>query len=759
MDPRMKEADEALEQFRASRTAEGRFLSYCRGRSRSFRTRQAIVFVLFPVMYHLGGLQMAILAATVSVSGEAFDCYVLSRYAKRSALGDRLPPAIGLTTLTGGLQAGANAFAITLMFSLGHGDTRVLAGAACFAGILDAALVFSAHRGASIIRIIAYFISASVITYQEWLRNGISDPSLIYEALSICFLIYVCWLIVRHVFKTQERSNKSRMRTLENARELAHTNAALEQSRQTTRRLALVAEHASDCVIVTDQNGIITWVNRAFSRITGYSYAEAVGRNVTFLNGAQTDAASAERLNKARDEMRPIRIEIINHHKDGNPIWVDVNMSPLFDEQGDLLSFVSIERDIGEAKEREQALAEARRVAEDSVRARRNFLATMSHEIRTPMNGVIGTTELLLETDLDRQQETLVRTISSSGDSLLAIINEILDFSRLEEGRLEVIVDPFDPDRCFESAIDLVQPLADAKGLRLRMVLPSSLPQRLIGDERRLSQVLLNLLGNAIKFTEIGNVELEVSVRLVDGTCDLLVLVRDTGVGIEASQLERVFESFVQADSKIAGRFGGTGLGLAISRLLVRAMGGEISVSSAPGSGTVFFVSLTLPIAEQDTESRSVSERISELPPVTEDLSGVRILVAEDNRTNTMLLERMLAGTGASLLLTENGREALELFRQHAPDIVLMDLHMPILDGLAATGLMRQAEKDSGATPVPIIALTANAFPEDRDLCIASGMDGIITKPFRKRDLLNAITSALAVEQDPLQSHRDSLTA
>ncbi|WP_197431105.1 hybrid sensor histidine kinase/response regulator [Aliiruegeria sabulilitoris] len=718
-----------------------------------------MVLVLFPVMYHLGGLHLAALAAVASVSGEALDCYVLSRFARRSTIGKKLPFALGLTTLTAGLQAGANAFAIALMFTLGDGDTRVLAGAACFAGILDAALVFAAHRGASIIRIIVYFGCASTITLQEWLRNDSSDPSLVYEALSIGFLLYVCWLIVRHVFKTQERSSNSRMLTLENARELAHTNAALEQSRQTTRRLALVAEHASDSVIVTDQNGVITWVNRAFTRITGYSYAEAVGRNITFLNGPQTDTASAERLNKARDEMKPFRIEIINHHRDGHPIWVDVNMSPLFDEQGNLVNVVSIERDIGEAKEREQALAEARRVAEDSVRARRNFLATMSHEIRTPMTGVIGTTELLLETDLDKQQETLVRTISSSGDSLLSIINEILDFSRLEEGRLEVNADPFSPGKCFQTAIDLVQPLADAKGLRLKIVLPSSLPQQVIGDERRMSQVLLNLLGNAIKFTEVGSVELEVSVRLEDGACDLLLLVRDTGVGIETSKLDRIFESFVQADSKIAGRFGGTGLGLAISRLLVRAMGGEISVASAPGTGTVFFVSLSLPVGELDAEIAPATANISELPQETVDLSGVCILVAEDNRTNTMLLERMLAGTGASLLFTENGREALDLFTEHAPDIVLMDLHMPILDGLAATGLMRLAENNCGGIPVPIIALTANAFPEDRDLCIASGMDGIITKPFRKRDLLNSITSALAVERDPFQSHRDSLTA
>lgn len=741
MDPSTKDADRALEEYRESLSQEGRFLTYCRGRSRHFWMRQAIVLLLFPVVFLLGGIWIALAAAAMSILGETIDCLVLSKIGKRKALGDRMPLAYAITTVTGGLQALTQIFGIAAIFILGDGETRTLAGAICFAGTLDAALLYSVHRAASIVRIVIYLLGLVTITFQDYLRTGGNDPSLFFDTLAVLFLLYVCWAVVRHVLNTKRRRSNMRMATLENARELAHANAALVQSRRTTRRLAMVAERANDSVIITGRDGEITWVNQAFSRMTGYSFVEAVGRNVCFLNGPQTEPEISATLNGARSEARPMRLEIVNHRKDGRPIWVEVNMCPLFDDEGELLNMVSIERDISEAKERERALAEARREAEESVRARHNFLTTMSHEIRTPMNGVIGTTDLLLDTDLDPQQLDLVKTIGSSGETLLAIINDILDFSKLEAGRLEVETAPFAPGECFRSAIRMVQPLAEAKDLSLDLVLPASLPETLVGDCRRLGQVLLNLLGNAIKFTETGGIRLEVSVHLEQETCDLLIAVRDTGIGIPADKLDRIFESFVQADSSVAGRFGGTGLGLSISRLLMNAMGGDISVASTIGKGTVFFVSISLPIATQAVETEPSCAVVETRPKPQGGLDGLKILVAEDNRTNSMLLERIFAGSGVEVVFAANGREAIDLFQQTAPQIVLMDVHMPILDGLHATRRIREIETEAGDPKVPIIALTANAFPEDRDLCLAAGMDDVVTKPFRKRDLFDAIGS------------------
>ncbi|MDV7141365.1 ATP-binding protein [Tropicimonas sp. TH_r6] len=737
MDLGTKAADKALEAFQAKRSSEGRFLSYCRGRVRSLPDRIIIIPILFPILLYVGGTTIALIGALVSISGELLDVAVLKRFGRRRSMDGQVSVAMGIATLTGGIQALANTYGVALIYTLGGSEARILAGAACFAGILDAALLLSAHRGAAIARILVYGVALLVIAIQEVGVTGHVDDALLFDLLSVSFLLYICWTVVRKVFKLQNIRNATRMDMLERAQELAHVNDALVQSRNTAKRLALVAERANDSVVITDQNGVITWINRAFSKVTGYSYTEAIGRNVSFLQGPQTDPAASEALLRAREEVSPIRLEIMCHHKDGSPIWIEANTCPLFDDTGEVLSIVSIERDIGEAKEREHALAEARRVAENSERARHNFLATMSHEIRTPMNGVIGTTDLLLETDLDNQQNALVRTIAASGESLLGIINDILDFSKLEVGRLEVAQEPFSPSDCFRSAVDLVQPLADAKEVSLDLVLPASLPQSAIGDNRRLAQVLLNLLGNAIKFTETGGVRLEVSVRLEQGNCHYLIAVRDTGMGIPPEKLDWIFESFSQADSSIAGRFGGTGLGLTISRLLVQAMGGEISVASAPGEGSVFFVSLTLPLAET-SEAFPIADATLEFDQAGL-LEGLTVLVAEDNRTNILLLERMLHGTGVRTKLAINGREAVEMFRLQRPDVVLMDMHMPIMDGLAATRAIREIETGTGGVATPIIALTANAFPEDRDLCMDAGMNGFVTKPFRKRDLLLAL--------------------
>lgn len=747
MDTRTEDADKALDAYTASRTAEGRFLSYCRGRARNFVTRQVTVAVLFPVFVYIGGFQVAVLAAVVSVSGEALDCFVLRRYGACASLQHKLPLAMGITTVTAGIQALTNIFCVGLIYILGGSDARTMAGAACFAAILDAALHIGAHRNAAIVRILLFVTCIIMIIRQEMMSTAGMDTALVLDSLSFLFLLSVCWLIVRHVLETRERRVASKMAILEKSRELAHTNAALVRSRQTTKRLAMVAERANDSVIITDADGVVSWVNQAFSKATGYSFSDAVGRNPAFLNGPQTDPAASEALQRARLERTPVRLEIMNQRSDGSSVWFEVNMNPVFDDRGELINVVSIERDIGEAKEREAALAEARRKAEDAVRARRNFLATMSHEIRTPMNGVIGTTDLLLETDLDTQQHSLVRTINASGEALLAIIDDILDFSKLEAGRLEVDAEAFSPSECFRSAVELVQPIADAKGLQLNLVMASSMPETLVGDGRRISQVLLNLLGNALKFTETGHVDVDVSVRLEAEKCHLLISVRDTGIGIPANRLDSIFESFVQADSSVAGRFGGTGLGLAISRLLVNAMGGEISVASTLAEGSTFYVSLALPIAEDEVlqETADPEEKVER----SDVFSQLKVLVAEDNRTNTLLIDRMLDSVGVKPVFAINGREASEFFESCVPDIVLMDVHMPILNGLDATRRIRAFEQRNNLHRVPIVALTANAFPEDRDSCLDAGMDGIVTKPFRKRDLLSALLKfAIGTEND-----------
>ncbi len=756
MDPTTEAADRALDAFRASRTVEGRFLSYCRGRSRHFWTRQALILIFAPLFLIFADWELTLAMALTVFLGEALDCLVLARLGASRNLSDKLHLAIGITTLTGAIQAATICVFVAFVATIGGEETRSLAGAIFLAALLDAALLYGVHRGAAVVRIILYLLALFVLSLQGWLHFEGTDRKLVADVVGTILLLYVGWSVIRHDQKYRNRRSAAQLALLEGTRTLAHTNDALEQSRQTTKRLAMVAERANDSVIITDADGNITWVNRAFTRATGYSFSEVVGRSVDLLDGPQTQKDASARLVAARRDQRPIRLEIINHRKDGAPIWVEVSMTPVFGEHGELMNMVSVERDISEAKEREHALAEARRVAEDAVRARHTFLATMSHEIRTPMNGVIGMADLLLDTDLDPMQRSCVRTINSSGEALLAIINDILDFSKLGAGGVEIASEPFSPRACFQGVMDLVQPLAETKDLELHLVLPASLPEWVRGDQGRLRQVLLNLLGNAIKFTERGSVRVEVAIRLDGDDCHLMMSVRDTGIGIAPEQLERVFDFFTQADATVAERFGGTGLGLSISKALVEAMGGEISAASRPGEGAVFHVSVTLPLASVAASGTGDPEGKLAHSRLVERLSGLRMLIAEDNRTNTLLLERMLAATGAQLSFAMNGREAIDLFREHAPVVVLMDVHMPILDGLEATREIRRLEATAGLGATPIIAITANAFPEDRDLCKEAGMTDFVTKPFRKLELFAAIRACLDAEsQESVGPPRD----
>ncbi|PRY21202.1 PAS/PAC sensor hybrid histidine kinase [Aliiruegeria haliotis] len=735
MKSRTVEADRQLREYQASRTAEGRFLSYCRGRSRHFWTRQLLVAVLFPLVLAMSDLRTTVLTAIVVFLGETLDCLVLRRYGQRQHLGPSYPLAQGITTLTGGIQALTICVVMAVVVSSGGQDARSLAGAICIAALMDAALLYGVHRNAALVRLLIYGLAVLMMIYQAWLSANGELNEVTYDAVAALLLIYVVWLVVRPVHKTRLRREAMQLETLRRARDLAHVNQALEESRQTTKQLAMVAEQANDAVIITTPDGMITWVNRAFSATTGYTSKAAVGQHVTFLNGPETCPQTIREIEAARRRGSSYRTEIVSHDRKGTPIWMEVSLTPVLDNCGQVVNFVSVERNIGVAKERERALAEARQKAEWEVQLRHQFLATMSHEIRTPMNGVIGTVDLLLDTDLDENQLCLLRTITSSGEALLDIVNDILDFSKLESGKLQITSDPYSPADCIRSAVEMVAALAKSKDLALNLVLPASLPPCLTGDAARLRQILLNLLGNAIKFTETGSIDVEVAVKLERSTCHLMISVNDTGVGIPADRLEDIFVSFQQADSTVAGRFGGTGLGLAISRLLTRAMGGEIDVSSFPGKGSTFVVNLSQPIGQQENPPQDPPPLVQE----EDEFRGLRVLVAEDNRTNTLILERMLSQLNVDPIFAVNGRDAVSLFDLHEIDLVLMDVHMPILDGLEATRRIRSREAELHLGPTPIAALTANALPEDREMCLAAGMDGVITKPFRKKDIVGAL--------------------
>ena len=404
---------------------------------------------------------------------------------------------------------------------------------------------------------------------------------------------------------------------------------------------------------------------------------------------------------------------------------------------------VGVYRDVSSA---ERLLAQARDAAEAANQAKSQFLATMSHEIRTPLNAVLGLNALMLDSTLTEPQRQHAQMIHSSGRILLALINDVLDVARIEAGAMVLEHSAFDPAAALQEVVALLAERAQAKGLDFTFHLVNGAPPAVLGDPMRWRQVLFNLVGNALKFTEHGQVRIELRHSLPHAaTVALQVEVADTGVGMAADQLQRVFEPFVQGDSSTARGHGGTGLGLAITQDLVHLMGGRIEVQSQPGQGSVFRV--VLPSLERAPEGATLPTAVSPVPKPA--ARALRVLVAEDNSVNQILIQAVLTRMGHRSDIVGNGRDAVARAAQGEHALVLMDVQMPEMEGLAATRAIRALPGPAGL--VPIVAMTANALVEDRQRCLAAGMNDYLSKPIDLHALAAAMTrvTGQGVAQNP----------
>jgi PAS domain S-box-containing protein len=638
--------------------------------------------------------------------------------------------------------------------------------------------------------------------------------------------------------------------------DLSDHNWELKETEERTRSLL---EAQGDVIVRRDGEHHISYANDAFCALAGRSRAELIGRTFALPVIAQGETALAADGTRIHDQ------QIATPDGARWIAWREVVV-----RTGAKTEVQSVGRDVTDRVEAERALADARDQAEAANRAKSRFLATISHEIRTPLNGILGMADLLLDTALTPEQTTYAKAVKNSGDTLLSLIEEILDLSKIEAGRLDLAPRVFDLPALIEETVELIAPRAQAKQLEIASYVDDGVPPRVEGDAARLRQVLLNLAGNAVKFTEQGGVA--IIVEPGNALDEIRLLVRDTGIGIAPQEQERIFGEFEQADSGASRRFGGTGLGLAISRRIIERMGGRIAVESAPGAGSTFQVVLTLPraggvdatptpdltdnevlivaptataaslvarrlmgwgartclapdeataaalIAEQPwsavlidhgfgagacerlarmatgiarrimliapaerhalaalkeagfsgylvkpvraaslaarmgaepgtfERSGADAERADIAAPIARATHGLNILVAEDNEINALLAQSLLTRLGHRCAVAATGDAAVATWSSAqaagAPfDLVLMDVHMPGSDGIAATRRLRALEAEQGTRRTPVIALTANALDEDRDACLNAGMDGFLTKPLDRERLAAALAA------------------
>jgi PAS domain S-box-containing protein len=529
--------------------------------------------------------------------------------------------------------------------------------------------------------------------------------------------------------------------------------AELERQRQVDALIATsrdryrsVIDSLTEVIFQVGMDGRWRFLNRAYTNFTGEDFRTALGRRALLRVVPEDRRKVLELLDPLREgTSRAGGWEFRYRTSDGSVRWFGM---VAFVAQEDIEGTPVVTgtlTDVTARRETEAALRAAREAAERANRARAEFLANVSHEIRTPINGVIGMTGLLLDTNLNAEQWRYANTLRVSAEHLLHVINDMLDYSKLDAGKLEFEHLPLSLHELIESVLAITAPRAAAKGIGLTSTLPNDPPEGLIGDAGRLRQILLNLVGNAVKFTEAGQVTVEASLKdLGPGRAALTIAVTDTGIGIPLEAVKTLFTEFGQVDRSVSRRFGGTGLGLAICKRLLDGMGGRIEVESSPGVGSRFRFTVPLDKAHSAAEAEAVAEP----EPIIGDVSlSGRVLVAEDNPTNQLITVAVLDKYGLRVDLVSNGLEAVDAVRSIPYDLVLMDMQMPEMDGLEATIAIRKLPGKAGE--IPIIGVTANAFREDHERCRAAGMQDIVTKPFRWSDLAKRMTRYLPSTDRP----------
>ena len=533
--------------------------------------------------------------------------------------------------------------------------------------------------------------------------------------------------------------------TIGSIRDVTEQRANEREKEESQRRMRTLAEVSPAGILRTDAEGGLVFANPAWLMLAGMSLEVAKG--IGWAQALHPDDSERvfEGWGQAVAGRRQYASEFRFVRPDGGISWVAASAAPDIDAQGELTGYVAVILDISERKAMEGDLQSAREAAEEAALSKSRFLANMSHEIRTPMNGVIGFTDLLLSGDLNAEQRERAQVVAASGKAMMHLLNDILDLSKIEAGQVSVQQEVFNLHSVLRHTTELFRPVAQTKQLALKLELSEDVPDYALGDGLRLRQIVGNLIGNAVKFTGVGGVEVRARHVGTDKGRQLEIAVKDTGPGISPDRREAIFEEFVQADDTTARTYGGTGLGLSISRKLAALMGGSLELESVQGLGSVFL--LRLPLEPAEAPEKDTAEEQRDVGPLDRPL---RVLVAEDHDINQQLVSAMLERLGATPIMVADGVEAVEAVEKARasgtlPDLVLMDVQMPNMDGIEATRRIRLS--GVSAAELPIIALTANAYNEDVAACIEAGMQAHVAKPLRG-DALSSVLQRWARPAD-----------
>lgn len=547
--------------------------------------------------------------------------------------------------------------------------------------------------------------------------------------------------------------------------------------------LSQAVESSMSMVFILQQDGLITYCNPKFTDITGYKYEEIHDKKPCDFLYVEPNINCLEYQDAIAGE-RPWNGELLCKNSDGEQFWISASLAPIKGESGKAKSFVQVSEDITsriiakeelkksnsileqrvkartkelqttndkllvEVQERikaEEIMRRAKESAEQANNAKSLFLAKVSHELRTPMNGILGMSSILLDTDLTEKQKRSLNIVKYSADQLLKIINDILDYSKMESGKFKLSESEFELRKTICNCLDILRPMAKNKDIELSSEIMPDVPDNLIGDQNRFQQIILNLVGNSVKFTEKGSVQVSCQINEIkENTVDLRFSVKDTGIGISPENLDKLFKSFSQIEHTMTRKHGGTGLGLSISKEIVEQMGGKIHVESQAGVGSDFIFNAVFKIdhdikldilTDPDLHDNSLDHVAAKYPDF-----NAKILVAEDSIINQEVIKEALLMKNCSVDFAENGKEAIEKFQSNDYELIFMDVQMPELDGLAATQKIRQLENGKS---IPIIGLTAHVAPEHKQECFDAGMDGYISKPFEWDDVYNILSKKL----------------